>query len=200
MGLENAGIKLDQRGYVAMNNYLQTNIKNIYACGDVAGPYQFTHMAGYQAGTVIRNIVFPLKKASVNYSAVPWTTYTRPEVAHVGYTEQWAREEGLFIDSIIVELKENDRAQADNDTEGFLKLILGKNNRIIGATMVGNKAGEIIPLASLAIRNKLKATTFMTQIFSYPTEAEIFKFASLALARKSFKPWMKAIIKTLLLR
>jgi pyruvate/2-oxoglutarate dehydrogenase complex dihydrolipoamide dehydrogenase (E3) component len=200
MGLENAGVKLDQRGYVTVNNYLRTNIKNIYACGDVTGPYQFTHMAGYQAGTVIRNIVFPLKKASVDYSTVPWTTYTRPEVAHVGYTEQWAREEGLFIDYIMVALKENDRAQADNDTEGFLKLILGKKNRIIGATMVGNKAGEIIPLASLAIKNKMKATVFMPQIFSYPTEAEIFKFASLASARKSFKPWMKTIIKTLLLR
>jgi pyruvate/2-oxoglutarate dehydrogenase complex dihydrolipoamide dehydrogenase (E3) component len=200
MGLENAGVKLDQRGYVTVNNYLQTNIKNIYACGDVAGPYQFTHMAGYQAGVVIRNIVFPWKKARVDYSTVPWTTYTRPEVAHVGYTGQWAKEEGLFTDSIMVALQEIDRARADNDTEGFLKLILGKNNRIIGATMVGNKAGEIIPLASLAIRNKLKATTFMTQIFSYPTEAEIFKFASLALARKSFKPWMKAVIKTVLLR
>jgi pyruvate/2-oxoglutarate dehydrogenase complex dihydrolipoamide dehydrogenase (E3) component len=157
-------------------------------------------MAGYQAGVVIRNIIFPLKKASVDYSAVPWTTYTRPEVAHVGYTGQWAKEEGLFSDSIMVELKEIDRAQADNDTEGFLKLVLGNNNRIIGATMVGNKAGEIIPLASLAIRNKMKATVFMSQIFSYPTEAEIFKFASLVFAKKSFKPWMKAIIKTLLLR
>jgi pyruvate/2-oxoglutarate dehydrogenase complex dihydrolipoamide dehydrogenase (E3) component len=200
MGLENAGVKPDQRGYVTVNNHMQTNIKNIYACGDVAGPYQFTHMAGYQAGVVIRNIIFPLKKASVDYSTVPWTTYTRPEVAHVGYTEQWAREEGLFIDSIMVELKESDRAQTDNDTEGFLKLVLGKKNRIIGATMVGNKAGEIIPLASLAIRNKMKATVFMSQIFSYPTEAEIFKFASLAFAKKSFKPWMKVVIKTLLLR
>jgi pyruvate/2-oxoglutarate dehydrogenase complex dihydrolipoamide dehydrogenase (E3) component len=200
MGLEHAGVKLDPRGYVAVNNYLQTNIKNIYACGDVAGPYQFTHMAGYQAGVVIRNIIFPLKKASVDYSTVPWTTYTRPEVAHVGYTEQWAKDEGLFIDSITVSQKENDRAQTDNDTEGFLKLILGKKNRIIGATMVGNKAGEIIPLASLAIRNRMKATVFMQQIFSYPTEAEMFKFASLAFARKSFKPWMKSVIKTVLLR
>lgn len=200
MGLENTGVKLDQRGYVAVNNHLQTNIKNIYACGDVTGPYQFTHMAGYQAGIVIRNIIFPFKKASVDYSAVPWTTYTKPEVAHVGYTQQWAKEEGLFTDSLMVELKENDRAQADNDTEGFLKLVLGKNKRIIGATMVGNKAGEIIPLASLAIRNKMKATVFMSQIFSYPTEAEMFKLASLAFARKSFKPWMKAVIKIVLLR
>jgi len=200
MGLENAGVKPDQRGYVMVNKYMQTKIKNIYACGDVAGPYQFTHMAGYQGGVVIRNIIFPLKKAGIDYSTVPWTTYTRPEVAHVGLTEQWAKEEGLFTDSIIVSLKENDRARTDGDTEGFLKLVLGRKNRIIGATMVGNKAGEIIPLASLAIRNKMKATGFMSQIFPYPTEAEIFKLASLAWAKKSFKPWMKALIKTLLLR
>lgn len=200
MGLENAGVKPDPRGYVSVNNYMQTKIKNIYACGDVAGPYQFTHMAGYQAGVVIRNIIFPLKKASIDYSTVPWTTYTRPEVAHVGLTEQWAKEEGLFIDSIMVSLKENDRARTDSDTEGFLKLILSRKNRIIGATMVGNKAGEIIPLASLAIRNKMKATVFMSQIFPYPTEAEIFKLASLTWAKKSFKPWMKAVTKTLLLR
>jgi pyruvate/2-oxoglutarate dehydrogenase complex dihydrolipoamide dehydrogenase (E3) component len=157
-------------------------------------------MAGYQAGVVLRNIIFPLKKAAVAYSAVPWTTYTRPEVAHVGYTEPWAREEGRFSDSIIVQLGENDRARTDNDTAGFLKLILGKKSRIIGATLVGNRAGEIIPLASMAIRNRMKATAFMSQIFSYPTEAEIFKFASIAAAKKSFKPWMKSVIKAVLLR
>jgi pyruvate/2-oxoglutarate dehydrogenase complex dihydrolipoamide dehydrogenase (E3) component len=200
IGLEKAGVKLDKRGYVAVNKNLQTTAKNIYACGDTAGPYQFTHMAGYQAGVVLRNIIFPLKKARVDYSAVPWTTYTRPEVAHVGYTEPWAKDEGLFTDAITVELKENDRAQAENDIEGFLKIILGKKNRIIGATMVGNRAGEIIPLASVAIRYGMKATAFMSQIFSYPTEAEIFKFASLASAKKSFKPWMKSVIKTFLLR
>jgi pyruvate/2-oxoglutarate dehydrogenase complex dihydrolipoamide dehydrogenase (E3) component len=200
MGLEKAGVTLDQRGYIGVNNYLQTSIKNIYACGDVTGTYQFTHMAGYQAGVVLRNIIFPLKKTRVDYSAVPWTTYTRPEVAHVGYTETGAKEEGCFADSIIAELKENDRAQAENDTKGFLKIILGGKNRIMGATMVGNKAGEIISLASMAIRNRMKATAFMSQIFSYPTEAEIFKSASLASAKKSFKPWMKAVIKTVLLR
>ena len=185
---------------MSVNRYLQTSIPNIYACGDVAGPYQFTHMAGYQAGVALRNMIFPQVKSAVNYTVVPWTTYTRPEVAHVGYTEPWARDEGIFADSIIIDLADIDRARAENDVAGFLKLILGKKNRIIGATMVGNKAGEIIPLASMAIRHQLKATAFLSQIFSYPTQAEIFKFASLAAARKSFRPWMRSLIKTLLLR
>lgn len=200
IGLENAGVKADDRRFVQVNKYLQTNVKNIYACGDAAGPYQFTHMAGYQAGVVLRNIAFPLKKTAVDYSAVTWTTFTKPEVAHAGYTEQIAREKGMFKDTVFVHLKEMDRAQAENDTAGFLKLILGKKNRIIGATMVGDKAGEIIPLASMAIRYKMKGTGFMSQIFSYPTEAEIFKFAGYALARKSFKPWMKSIVQKLLFR
>jgi pyruvate/2-oxoglutarate dehydrogenase complex dihydrolipoamide dehydrogenase (E3) component len=200
MGLEQAGVKVNERGYVAVNGCLQTSVNNIYACGDVAGPFQFTHMAGYQAGVVLRNIIFPLKKARVDYSAVPWTTYTRPEAAHAGYTEPMAKEKGLFADSIIADLGENDRARAENDTRGFLKLVLGKKGLIIGATLVGNRAGDIIPLASMAIRGGMKATAFMSQIFPYPTEAEIFKTASIAAAKKSFKPWMKAIIKGMLLR
>ncbi len=200
MGLAEAGITLGRNGFVEVNDYLQTSVHNIYACGDVAGPFLFTHMAGYQAGVVLRNIIFPLKKARVDYSAVPWTTYTRPEVAHVGYTAPLAIEKGLFADSISVDLGENDRARAENDTQGFLKLILGKKNRVIGATLVGNRAGDIIPLASMAIRGGMKATAFLSLIFSYPTEAEIFKFASIASAKKSFKPWMKSIVKTLLLR
>lgn len=200
MGLEEAGVALDTRGYIQVNHYLQTSVKNIFACGDVVGPYQFTHMAGYQAGVILRNIIFPLVKSRVDYSAVPWTTYTRPEVAHVGYTEPWAREIGAFRDAIVVDLYEIDRARTEGDEIGFLKLILGRRSRIIGATLVGNRAGEIIPLAALAIKQGLKATAFMTFIFSYPTEAEIFKFASIAAAKKSFKPWMKTIIQKLLLR
>ncbi len=194
-GPGNAGVKVDDRGFISVNKYLQTSVKNIFACGDVVGPYQFTHMAGYQAGVVLRNIIFPLKKSAVDYSLVTWTTYTKPEVAHAGYTEQSARKAGKLKDIILVDLKDMDRAQTENDIIGFLKLIIGKKNRIIGATMIGNKAGEIIPLASMAIRYKLKGTGFMSQIFSYPTEAEIFKFAGYASARKSFKPWMKSIVQ-----
>jgi len=200
MGLEEAGIELDRNGFIKTNRKLQTAVKNIYACGDVTGPWQFTHMAGYQAGIIIRNIVFPLIKSSADYSSVPWNTYTRPEIAHAGYTEAVARQEKKFKNFVMVPLGELDRALTEDDTRGFLKLILGKKNRIIGATMVGNKAGEIIPLASLAIKLKQKAGVFMSMTFAYPSEAEIFRFASLDLARKSFKPWMKTVIQKVLLR
>lgn len=198
LGLENAGIKTDKKGYVVTNERLQTNVRNIYACGDVTGPYLFTHMASYQAGIIVRNIIFRLP-SKVDYSGVTWTTYTKPEVAHVGYTEPWAKSLGLYKDSTVVNLEEVDRAKAEKDEIGFLKLITGKRNKLIGATVVGEKAGEMIHLATLAIKRKLKATAFINLIFSYPTEAEIFKFASSELYKRAFKGWMKKLIKALFL-
>jgi len=198
VGLDNAGVKVNNRGYIETNPKLQTNSRNIYACGDVVGPYQFTHMAGYQAGIIIRNTIFKLG-AKVNYTTVPWATYTKPEVAHVGYTEPWAKAENIYYDKIIIDLNKMDRAKTDNDRVGFLKLILGKKGRLIGATLVGEKAGEMMPVASLAIQQKLKANAFMTLIFSYPTSAEIYKFASLDYVKKGFKPWMQTIIRKVLL-
>jgi len=200
LGLEYAGVKTDSRGYVKVNGFLQTSVKNIYACGDIVGSYQFTHMASYQAGVVLRNIVFPLKKSPINYSAVTWTTFTKPEISHVGQTEQMAKSSGKFRDSIFIELEEVDRARTDNDLKGFLKVILGRKNRIIGATMMGNRAGDIIPLAGMAINNKYKATGFMSMVFPYPSESEIMKFASLSAAKKSFKPWMKNLVKSIAFR
>ncbi|RAP37746.1 hypothetical protein DID80_03520 [Candidatus Marinamargulisbacteria bacterium SCGC AAA071-K20] len=198
LNLESVGVERDNTGFIKTNKRLQSSVSNIYACGDVVGPFQFTHMAGYQAGIVIRNCIFKLP-AKVDYSLVPWTTYTKPEVAHVGYTEPWAKTENLYQDHVIVNLDQLDRAKTEHDRIGFLKLILGKKNRIIGATMVGNKAGEIIPLASLAIQKKMTPSSFMGMIFSYPTEAEIFKFAGLKFVKERFKPWMKKIIKLIFL-
>lgn len=199
LGLEKVKVELNERGFVIVNKKLQTNIKNIYACGDSTGPYQFTHMAGYQAGIVIRNIIFHLG-SKVDYSAVPWTTYTKPEVAHVGYTEPMAKKVGLFKEAIVVPLDEVDRAKTENDRIGFLKLILGNKGNIIGATLVGEKAGETIPLATLALKKKLKATTYLNMIFSYPTEAEIFRFASLKVLKNSFKDWQNKLIKLIFLK
>ncbi|MBZ9689127.1 FAD-dependent oxidoreductase [Clostridium estertheticum] len=199
LGLQKAKVELNERGFVVVNKKLQTSIKNIYACGDAAGPYQFTHMAGYQAGIVVRNIIFHLG-SKVDYSVVPWTTYTKPEVAHVGYTEPMAKKIGVFKEAIIVPLDEIDRAKTENDRIGFLKLILGEKGKIIGATLVGEKAGETIPLATLAIKKKLKATAYLSMIFSYPTEAEIFSFASLKILKKSFKAWQNKLVKLIFLR
>ncbi|MDW7660953.1 MAG: FAD-dependent oxidoreductase [Bacillota bacterium] len=199
LGLEKLGIELSSRGYIITDNQLRTNIKNIYACGDVTGPYQFTHMAGYQAGIVIRNSIFHLR-AKLDYTAVPWTTYTSPEVAHVGHTEASAKKSAQFKKSLIVPLIGNDRAKAENDSIGFLKLIIGTKGKLIGATLVGDKAGEMIPVASLAIKNKMKPNVFMGMIFSYPTESEIFKTAALSDLKDSVKPWQLNLIKKIFLR
>ena len=199
LGLEAAGVAVDGRGYIKTDARLRTSIPNIYACGDCTGPYLFTHTAGYQAGVVIRNIVLGLP-ARADYSNLAWTTYTRPEVAHVGLTEQEASNAGLLRDTVLVPIGENDRAMAEEDRKGFLKLVVGPGGRLLGATLVGEKAGELIGAASLAVTNKLKATAFAPVIFSYPTEAEIFKTASYEYMKRGFKPWMKNIVKSLLLR
>jgi pyruvate/2-oxoglutarate dehydrogenase complex dihydrolipoamide dehydrogenase (E3) component len=156
-------------------------------------------MAGYQAGIVVRNILLPFA-TKADYSVVPWTTYTAPEVAHVGYTEPWAKQAGSFKNSVMYSLAENDRAKAEGDTDGFIKLIIGKGSRLIGATIVGAKAGEMIGTAALAVKNKLSASAFAEIIFPYPTESEIYKYASYEILKNSLKPWMKKLVKQLFLR
>ncbi|MCD4763295.1 MAG: NAD(P)/FAD-dependent oxidoreductase [Desulfobacterales bacterium] len=194
--LNKIGIKTDKRGYIVTDKKLRTSVKNIFAAGDVTGPFQFTHMAGYQGGKVVSNAILNLGR-KVKYNIVPWTTYTKPEVAHVGYTQPWAEKLGLFKESLIFQLNEIDRAKAEIDRKGFLKLILGNKGKIIGATLVGEKAGEMIPLASMAVSRGMKASAFVPLIFSYPTEAEIFQRISFNYLKRSFKGWMKKIIKIL---
>jgi pyruvate/2-oxoglutarate dehydrogenase complex dihydrolipoamide dehydrogenase (E3) component len=198
LNLEKLGVKTNDRGYIQTNNKIQTAIKNIFAAGDVTGPFQFTHMAGYQAGKVVPNAILGFGGKS-SYTMVPWTTYTKPEVAHIGYTQPWAEQLGIYKESMTFPLEEIDRAKADNDRDGFLKLILGKKGKIIGATLVGEKAGEMIPLASLAIAKGLKASAFASFIFSYPTQAEIFQRISFNYLKRSFKDWMKKLIDKIFL-
>lgn len=198
LNLEAAGVKTTEKGYIPTDNRLRSNIKHIYAAGDVVGPFQFTHMAGYQAGIVIKNTVLKIP-AKLNYNAVPWVTYTKPELAHVGYTSQMAESENIDYDTIKIDLNTIDRAKADHDRHGFLKLVFTKRkSRLIGATIMGEKAGEMISLATLAIQQKQKVTTFMSLIFPYPVQSEIYKFASLKVAKRALKPWMKTLIQKLI--
>ena len=198
VGLEAAGIKTDSRGFVIVNEKLQTSQPHIYACGDIAGPYLFTHMAGYQAGIVVRNLFLPLKKKT-SYKHVVWTTYTAPQVAHTGYTEESASEAGLLGSVITHPFKDTDRAIIEDDRDGLLKLVLDRKKRVIGATLVCEGAGEMIPLASLAIMKKMKASAFLSLIYSYPTKAEIFGSAALTQFRDTFKPWQKKLFRKLFL-
>lgn len=199
LGLENTKVQCDKNGFIVTDQNLRTHESNIYACGDVVGPYLFTHMAGYQAGIVIRNVLFRLG-AKINYKKVTWCTYTKPEVAHVGLLETQAKEQNLYKESLYIPLNANDRAKADHDRVGFLKFVVDKKDRLIGATIVSEKAGDLIPLASLAIQKGLKPSSFLSVIYPYPTIAEIYSSAALEKTKSSLKQWHKKIIHLLFLR
>ena len=119
-------------------------------------------------------------------------------MAHAGYTEESAKEKGLLGEALLCDLAENDRARTEGDAPGFIKIVTDKKGRIIGTTIVGRKAGEMIALSVMAIGRKLKATCFMNMVFPYPTESEIYSLASRNIAKKSLKPWMKKIIRMII--
>ncbi|MDQ7011777.1 MAG: FAD-dependent oxidoreductase [Mariprofundaceae bacterium] len=173
LNLESADVTFSSRG-IEVDARLRTSNRRIFAIGDVAGPYQFTHMAAYQAGIVIRNVLFKWP-AKVNYSAVPWVTYTDPELAHVGLSEHDAREQGRDIRVLRWSFEDNDRAQAERRTEGMVKVMTAKNGRILGASIVGLHAGELIHPWVLAISQKLRIGAMAGMIAPYPTLAEVNK-------------------------
>ena len=177
LNLEAAGIRYSPKG-IEVDKRLRTTNKRVFAIGDVVGGYQFTHMAAYQAGIVIRNALFHLP-AKVDYAAVPWVTYTDPELAHVGLNEREARER--FGDDIRVlnwSFAENDRAQAERETDGIIKIVVGRKGRILGATIVGAHAGELILTWVLAVREGLKVGAVANLIAPYPTLSEVSKRAA----------------------
>ncbi|MEW5951092.1 MAG: FAD-dependent oxidoreductase [Elusimicrobiota bacterium] len=177
LNLKSAGIETNERGFIKTNSYLETSVKNIYAAGDCAGPYLFAHMAVYQAKLAAENILYGNKKET-DYSAVPWTTYTSPEVAHVGLNENEAKEKSVFFRSHIIDLKNIDRAVSEKDTKGFLKLILGEKDKILGVTIVSEKAGEMIGMGVLSLKKNFSADNFGGLILPYPTVSEIYTFAA----------------------
>ena len=177
LDLDAAGVAHDRRG-IEVDARLRTTNKRIFAIGDVAGRYQFTHIAGYHAGIVIRNALFRMP-AKVNYDAVPWVTYTDPELANVGMTEAAAREKhGDTVRVVTAEFAENDRARTERRTEGMVKAVVGPKGRILGAGIVGHHAGELIQPWILAISQKLKIGAMAQMIAPYPTLGEINKRAA----------------------
>ncbi|WP_072622770.1 dihydrolipoyl dehydrogenase family protein [Spirulina major] len=176
LNLAAAGVAYDKTG-VNVDAALRTSNPRIYACGDVIGGYQFTHVAGYEAVYVLTNALFsPIKKffpSKINYRVIPWATFTDPELARVGLSEQQARDR--YGDDITI-LKQPfsgvDRAQAEGSTDGFCKIITRKNGEILGAHMVGPMAGELIHEIVLAMANNLPVAK-LTGIHIYPTLAEV---------------------------
>ncbi len=173
LGLEAAGIEYSPKG-IEVDARLRTTNKKVFAIGDVAGGLQFTHVAAYHAGIVIRNALFRLP-AKVNYSAVPWVTYTDPELAHVGLTEKQAREKHGEVRVLRFPYAENDRAQAERRTAGQAKAVVTPKGEILGASLVGLHAGELLQPWVLAISQKLKIGAMAQMIAPYPTLSEINK-------------------------
>ncbi len=177
LGLDAAGVAHSPKG-VEVDARLRTSNKKIFAIGDVAGGLQFTHVAGYHAGVVIKNALFRLP-AKADHSSVPWVTYTSPELAQVGLTEQQAREKhGDDIRILRWPYHENDRAQAEGKTEGMVKAITSKKGVILGCGIAGAGAGELIQTWVLAMSQKIKIGGVATMIAPYPTLGEVSKRAA----------------------
>jgi pyruvate/2-oxoglutarate dehydrogenase complex dihydrolipoamide dehydrogenase (E3) component len=173
LGLDAAGIEFSAHG-IKVDARLRTTNRRVFAIGDVAGGFQFTHMAGYHAGIVVRNALFNLP-AKVDERAVPWVTYTDPELAHVGLTEAAARERDAGARATSWPFHENDRSQTERETEGFIKMVTGKKGRVLGATIVGRHAGELILPWVLAVQKGLSAKDMTGFIAPYPTLGEVSK-------------------------
>jgi pyruvate/2-oxoglutarate dehydrogenase complex dihydrolipoamide dehydrogenase (E3) component len=177
LDLDKAEVKFGAKG-IEVDARLRSSNRRIFAIGDVAGGPQFTHVAGYHAGIVIRNALFRLP-AKVDYRALPWVTYADPELAHVGLTEAAARERhGDDVATLRWSFRENDRAQTERETLGEAKVVTRGNGRILGASILGAGAGELIPLWVLAIQQKLGLKAIASMIAPYPTLGEVSKRAA----------------------
>jgi len=197
-GLEELGIELNKNGTIKVDQYLRTTkYPNIFACGDVAGPYQLTHMAAHQAWFCAVNGLFgTFKKFKVHYKATPWATYTDPEVATVGHTELSAKDAGIELDVTKYELDDLDRAIAEDADYGFVKVITQKGkDKIIGATIVGPQASTMIIEFVTAIKYNLGLNKILGTIHAYPSYGEGNKYAAGEWKRSQVKQWQMDILE-----
>lgn len=194
LGLEAAGVKYTQRG-VEVDDNLRTSNKKIFACGDVASRFQFTHIADAQARIVIQNALF-FGRSKASALTVPWCTYTTPEIAHVGLYERDAKERGTEVDTLTVPLSSVDRAILDGADEGFLRLHLEKGkDRILGATLVAEHAGDMIGELCLAITHGIGLGKIASVIHPYPTQGEVVKKAADQWRRTKLTPGVKKLFE-----
>jgi pyruvate/2-oxoglutarate dehydrogenase complex dihydrolipoamide dehydrogenase (E3) component len=193
-GLEELGVRLSERGTLAADEFLRTSFPNIFCAGDVAGPYQFTHTAAHQAWYAAVNALFgDLKKFKVDYRVIPWCTFTDPEVARVGLSEAEARQQSVPHEVTRFELGELDRAIAEGEEHGWVKVLTppGKD-RILGVTIVGAHAGDLLAEFVLAMKHGIGLNKILGTIHAYPTLAEANKMAAGA--------WKKAHVPEKLLK
>lgn len=193
LNLEKAGIDHDRHG-IKVDKRLRTTNKRVYAIGDVAGGLQFTHAANYHAGLVIRNALFRLPIA-VRDELVPRVTYTDPELAHVGLTETQARERHKSIRVMRSSFHDNDRATAEGERRGHMKIVTDKRGGILGATIVGPEAGDLIAPWSLALSQGLNIRAMAGVVLPYPTRSEAGKRAAIEYFAPSLRsPWLQRVL------
>jgi len=193
LNLESVGVKYNRHG-LDVNDYLQTTNPRIYAAGDICLKYKFTHMADASARIVIQNSLF-FKSKKVSALTIPWCTYTDPEIAHVGMYEKDARESGIEIDTFVRPMREVDRAIAESEEDGFVKVHVKKGtDKILGATIVARHAGEMISEISLAMIANAGLGTIANVIHPYPTQAEAIKQTADAYNRTRLTPSVKKLM------
>jgi pyruvate/2-oxoglutarate dehydrogenase complex dihydrolipoamide dehydrogenase (E3) component len=192
-----AGIRHERTGIV-VDNRLRTTNRRVFAIGDAAGGLQFTHVANYHAGLVIRQALFRLP-VRVNNDAIPWVTYTDPELAHVGLSEAEARRRGYQNIRILRwPYHENDRAQTERDAQGHIKVVTSKRGKILGATIVGAHAGELIATWTLAVGQGLNIRALAAIVVPYPTLSEVGKRAAITYFTSSLTSgWVRRVISWL---
>lgn len=192
MNLRGIGVDYTDRG-VVVNDKLQTSLKHIYACGDVNGKLPFTHVASYEAVVAITNAILkvPMK---ADYTNTPWCTYTDPEVASIGYNETRAKEAGLDVVVHKESLVHNDRALAEGETKGFIKILLHKG-RPIGVQIIGYHAGDLMHEWVPVLNKKMKLSVLTNAMHAYPTMAEINKNAAVNYAVSTIPAWSKKLLK-----
>ena len=196
LNLEGAGVDYDARNGIVVNDHLQTTNQNIYAAGDICLPFQYTHAADAAARLVIQNALFPLYKGRWSAMIIPRCVYTDPEIAHVGLTEQDAKEQGIKITTFTQRMKDIDRAFIDGDEDGFIKIHTRRgSDQILGATIAARRAGEMISELTLAMKAKIGLKNLSSVIHPYPTQAEAIKKAADAYNQTRLTPRLKKLLK-----
>ena len=194
LGLEEAGVAYTKEG-ITVDSFLRTSRRHIYAAGDVAGLGQFTHLAEQHARTIVRNILVPWPKARADRSLLPWCTFTDPELARVGLSEEEARRLKIAVDVFRFELSDLDRAIVESEEMGFVKILTAKGkDRILGATIVGERAGDVIAEIVLAMQAGVGLSTISETVHAYPTFAEGNRRAADARVRSRLTPVARRLL------
>ena len=197
--LDKAGVAVDEKGRIKIDDSFRTTNRRIYSGGDVASPYQFTHAGDAMARAIITNAFF-FGRARHSKLIIPWTTYTSPEVAGVGLSLEEAKKRGLDAKEIIIDFNDLDRAILDGETQGFLKVVYGKKGRILGATIVAEHAGDMIGEVVMAMKHNISLGSIASIIHPYPTQGEALKKAGDAYRKTLLTPKTARLLRWILRR